>query len=101
SPSPFRDVVRPRREAGASPPERGPVGAARFVAELGNVTPWIVVPGEWSAKELRFQAQNLAGSILSNASFNCICPKVVVTSRAGPHREELLETPRAPLASVP
>lgn len=101
SASTFRDVVRTRREAGAGPPERGPIGAARFVAELGNVTPWIVVPGEWSARELRFQAQNLAGSILSNASFNCICPKVVVTSRSWPQREEFLETLRVLLASAP
>jgi Aldehyde dehydrogenase family len=100
SASTFQNVVRTRREAsgGAAGGEPGPL---RFVAELGNVTPWIVVPGEWSAKELRFQAQNLAGSILSNASFNCICPKVVVTSRAWPQREEFLETLRALLASAP
>lgn len=100
SASTFREVVRTHREAGAGSPDRGPT-ATRFVAELGNVTPWIVVPGEWSAKDLTFQAQNLAGSILSNASFNCICPKVVVTSRAWPQREEFLETLRALLASVP
>jgi hypothetical protein len=101
SASTFRDIVRIRREAGAAPADGGRAAATSFVAELGSVTPWIVVPGEWSARELQFQAQNLAGSILSNASFNCICPKVVVTSRAWPQREEFLETLRALLAAVP
>jgi len=73
----------------------------RLVAELGNVTPWIVVPGEWTDKEVRFQAENLAGSILSNASFNCICPKVIVTSRRWRQRELFLETLRSILAAVP
>ena len=72
-----------------------------FVAELGNVTPWIVVPGPWSEKDLRFQAENLAGSIVSNGSFNCICPKVIVTARSWPQRERFLELLRGFLAAVP
>ena len=32
-----------------------------LVAGLGSVTPWIVVPGEWSDRDLRFEAEDLAG----------------------------------------
>lgn len=71
-----------------------------IVAELGNVTPWIIVPGEWSDRDLRFQAENLAGSIASNASFNCICPKVIITSSAWPQRERFLSLLRQALAVV-
>jgi acyl-CoA reductase-like NAD-dependent aldehyde dehydrogenase len=72
-----------------------------IVAELGNVTPWIVVPGEWSDRDLRFQAENLAGSIVSNGSFNCVCPKVIVTSSRWPQRAQFFELLRAAVAAVP
>lgn len=58
--------------------------------ELGSVTPWIVVPGEYSPRELAFQADMVAGSIINNASFNCIATKLVVTCRSWRQREAFL-----------
>jgi acyl-CoA reductase-like NAD-dependent aldehyde dehydrogenase len=78
-----------------------PVLKKPVLAELGSVTPWIVVPGEWSDRELQFQAENLAGSIVSNGSFNCVCPKVIVTSSNWPQRERFLELLRTAVATVP
>lgn len=59
-------------------------------SELGNVTPWIVVPGEYSSRQLRSQAEHIAASITNNASFNCLATKVIVTSRTWRQREEFL-----------
>jgi hypothetical protein len=45
---------------------------------LGNVSPFIVVPGPYSGKELRYQAEDAATSFLMNASFLCCAAKMLV-----------------------
>ena len=45
--------------------------ARPFSAELGCVTPVLVVPGPWSESDLDFQARHVAGMVAQNASFNC------------------------------
>lgn len=59
-------------------------------SELGNVSPWIVVPGHYSDRQLQFQAENIAASIVNNASFNCLATKVIVTSADWPDRDQFL-----------
>jgi hypothetical protein len=49
-----------------------------LTGELGNVTPTIVVPGPWSAKELQFQAQSIVTQKLHNAGSNCIAAQVLI-----------------------
>lgn len=61
-----------------------------MTGELGNVTPWIVIPGEWTEDELRHQAEHLVGSLICNSGFNCAAPRVVVTSAAWRQRERFL-----------
>lgn len=60
-------------------------------SELGNVTPWIMVPGKYSAKQLRSQAQHVAASITNNASFNCLATKAIITWNKWEQREEFLK----------
>lgn len=62
-----------------------------ITSELGNVTPWIIVPGSYSERQLDFQAENVASSITNNASFNCIATKVIVTSKQWPQRALFLQ----------
>jgi aldehyde dehydrogenase (NAD(P)+) len=50
----------------------------RITAELGSVTPTIVLPGEWSESDLRFQAENIATQKAHNAGFNCIAAQVLI-----------------------
>ena len=52
-----------------------PINTKDFTAELGNVTPVIVVPGRWSNKDIRFQAMNIASMLANNAGFNCIAAR--------------------------
>ena len=47
-------------------------------AELGNVTPIIVVPGSYSDNEIHFQAEQIATAFTMNASFMCCTAKVLV-----------------------
>jgi acyl-CoA reductase-like NAD-dependent aldehyde dehydrogenase len=61
-----------------------------FSAELGCVTPVLVVPGPWSAADLDFQARQVAAMVAHNASFNCTAAKVLVTAKGWLQREAFL-----------
>jgi hypothetical protein len=59
-------------------------------AELGNVSPVIVVPGKWSGGDLRYQAEHVATMLVNNAGFNCLAARVVVTWEGWPQRDAFL-----------
>jgi aldehyde dehydrogenase (NAD(P)+) len=60
-------------------------------AELGNVSPVLVVPGPYTPKQLAFQAEMVAGSVTNNASFNCNSGKMLVTPKGWGQRDMLLD----------
>jgi hypothetical protein len=69
-------------------------------AELGSVSPVIVVPGRWSIAELLYQAEHVATMLVNNAGFNCISARVVVTHAAWPQREAFLGALTQTLAGI-
>jgi aldehyde dehydrogenase family protein len=81
--------------------ERRPLLTKPITAELGNVSPVIVVPGPWSAGDLRYQAANLVSMLTNNAGFNCNATRVIVQHSAWSLRPALLDAVRAVLARVP
>lgn len=87
---------RVRRQQSGKPLVTKPI-----TSELGNVTPWIVVPGRYTKRQLRAQAEHVVASIVNNASFNCVATKMIVTSRTWPQRNEFLNLVEASLQSVP
>ena len=52
-----------------------------ITAELGNVSPTIVVPGPWTDADFRFQAEQIVTQKLHNDGFNCIASQVLVLPR--------------------
>jgi hypothetical protein len=60
-------------------------------SELGNVSPVIVVPGPWSARDVERQAERIATWLVANAGFGCLTPRVLVQHREWPLRGALLE----------
>lgn len=50
----------------------------RITSELGAVCPTIVVPGNWSAADIRFQAEQIATHKLHNSGFNCVACQVLL-----------------------
>ncbi len=84
---------------------RKEVGTPRLTkpvtSELGNVSPWIIVPGVYSPKELTSQAMHLAASITNNAGFNCLATRVIVTCQNWPQRREFLRLLQQNLQSIP
>ena len=73
----------------------------RITSELGNVSPWVIMPDQYSERELNFQAENIAASIVNNASFNCVATKMIVTAKGWNQRELFLDKIDAVLAKVP
>jgi len=71
-----------------------------FSAELGNITPVIVVPGPWSAADLAYQADNVATMVSNNAGFNCTTSRVIVTPAGWSGRERFLDAVGARLAAT-
>jgi len=84
-----------RRKAADEPMLDKPV-----TAELGNVSPIIVVPGRWSIPELRYQADHVATMLVNNAGFNCISARVLITHDAWPQRDAFLGALTQTLAGI-
>jgi acyl-CoA reductase-like NAD-dependent aldehyde dehydrogenase len=77
-----------------------PIMEKPFSAELGSLTPVIVVPGRWSAADIAYQADNLATMLTNNAGFNCTTPRVVITPAGWRHRQPFLNAVRARLGAT-
>lgn len=69
-------------------------------AELGNVSPVVVVPGLWSAADLAYHAENVATMLTNNGGFNCNAARVIVLHSAWPQRDAFLDAVRAVLRRV-
>lgn len=85
--------------------EKGP-GSKRandkpFTAELGCVTPVLVVPGPWSAGDISFQARHVASMVTQNASFNCNAAKVIVVAKEWLQKDAFLAAIEEELARTP
>jgi hypothetical protein len=87
-----------QRKARIAPLLRKPISA-----ELGNVSPVIVVPapGGYRDADLAYQAENLVTMLTNNAGFNCNAARVIIQHAASADRERLLAAVRALLARVP
>jgi acyl-CoA reductase-like NAD-dependent aldehyde dehydrogenase len=57
-------------------PQSSPKLTKRVTAELGNITPYIIVPGKWSEADLNYHACNVASGLAQNAGHNCIAAEV-------------------------
>lgn len=62
----------------------------RFTAELGNVTPVIIVPGPWSEDDIRQQAILLALWLSFEAGCQCNTPRVIVQHKRWENRKALI-----------
>ncbi len=89
----------PEREARKS--QGRPLLKKPVTAELGNVSPVIVMPGPYSDKELAYQAEDVAAGLISNAAFNCNTNKVLILPKGWPQREAFLAVLERVLSKAP
>lgn len=73
----------------------------RITSELGGVGPTIVVPGPWTARDLAYQAENIATQKLHNSGFNCIACQVLILPRDWPLKSQLMDNLARVIAGGP
>ncbi len=78
-----------------------PIITKRFTAELGCITPVIVVPGPWTEGDLRHHAANIANMLVVNAGFNCVTARLLVQHQSWPQRWALNRAIGQVLAQMP
>ncbi|MBI5548142.1 MAG: aldehyde dehydrogenase, partial [Deltaproteobacteria bacterium] len=72
-----------------------------ITSELGNISAVIVVPGPWTAKDLAYQGESIAGMVANNASFNCNAAKLLVQPSGWSPSGRLLREVERSLAQTP
>jgi aldehyde dehydrogenase (NAD(P)+) len=91
----------PGTEREARRREGRPVLDKPVSAELGNITPVVMVPGPVSKGGFDAQLEGLAGMFAHNASFNCVAAKLLVTQQGWAGRESMLERLQGAIARAP
>lgn len=71
-----------------------PITSVPVTSELGGVGPTIVVGGEWSDADLRYQAEHIISQKLHNHGFNCVACQILVLPENWDQAEDLLEAMR-------
>tara|TARA_Y100001958_G_C21242855_1_gene571346 strand:- start:2629 stop:4275 length:1647 start_codon:yes stop_codon:yes gene_type:complete len=54
------------------------INTKTITSELGNVTPIIIHPGNWSTSDIKYQARKIVTGKMNNNGFNCIAAQVIV-----------------------
>ncbi|MEV5649264.1 aldehyde dehydrogenase family protein [Nocardia sp. NPDC052254] len=85
-----------RRKAAGTPKLNKPISS-----ELGGVSPTIVVPGDWSAGDLEFQARHLATQRLHNGGYNCVAAQAIIISADWPQKDRFLAALTAAIDTAP
>ncbi|MFE3542137.1 aldehyde dehydrogenase family protein [Nocardia sp. NPDC059177] len=85
-----------QRKAAGTPALDKPI-----TSELGGVAPVIVVPGEWSPADLKFQAEHVATMRLHNGGYNCVAAQTVVLAADWPLKQQFLTELRAAIDAAP
>lgn len=81
--------------------ENRPALKKPITAELGGVSPIIVVPGEWTAADLTYQAEHVATMRLQNSGHNCIAGQVVIVSSDWAQADDFRAALRRAYANAP
>jgi acyl-CoA reductase-like NAD-dependent aldehyde dehydrogenase len=79
---------------------RSPLINKRITAELGNITPVIIVPGHWNDDDIKEQALQLASWLVFNAGFQCHTPRVIIQNKSWEHRDSLIKAVGNVLSAV-
>lgn len=85
-----------RRKAENRPKNNKPI-----TSELGGVGPVIVVPGPWTAADIRFQAERIVSQKLHNGGFNCIAAQVLVLPNFWAQSSDLVNEIRGLFRELP
>ncbi|MFE4306336.1 aldehyde dehydrogenase family protein [Streptomyces sp. NPDC056517] len=94
-------VFGPGEEGAARKAAGTPLLDKPVTSELGGVSPTIVIPGDWSEADLRYQAEHIATQKLHNGGYNCVASQVVVISSDWAQKDRFLTHLRQALSDAP
>ncbi|KAA0021699.1 aldehyde dehydrogenase family protein [Antrihabitans cavernicola] len=94
-------VFGPGEEGARRKAANQPILDKPMTSELGGVSPVIVVPGKWSAADIKFQAEHVATQRLHNGGYNCVAAQVAVISSDWDQKQEFLDALRNAIDSAP
>lgn len=78
-----------------------PLVTKPFEAELGAVSPWVLVPGQWSDADLKHHAEYLVSCKMMNSGAICASPQVVVYDEQWPQIDKFQQLVEQALADFP
>jgi aldehyde dehydrogenase (NAD(P)+) len=78
-----------------------PVNGRPISAELGGVSPTIVVPGDWSRADLAFQAEHVVAQKMNNSGFNCVAAQVLILPESWDLTDAFIDEIRSQLRALP
>jgi acyl-CoA reductase-like NAD-dependent aldehyde dehydrogenase len=55
--------------------------------ELGCITPWIIIPGDWKERDVSEQAAKMAFWMMRQEGYLCFAPRILVMHKSWPLRE--------------
>lgn len=87
-------------DAAARKAADNPVIDAPVTSELGGVGPTIVVGGEWSDADLRYQAEHIVSQKLHNHGFNCVACQILILPESWSQADDLLNAMRSVIAEL-
>ncbi len=67
-----------------------PINTRPISAELGGVGPTIVLPGPWSAADIRFQAEHVVTQKLHNTGCNCVASQLLILPKDWDQADDFL-----------
>lgn len=98
----FESVVfGPGEEGEKRKRERRPKVTKPVTAELGNISPVIIVPGPWDESDIQAQAAKLGTWLSVNAGYGCLTPRMIVNWERWEQREKLNSATTDFLSQVP
>ena len=68
---------------------RLPIFTRPFTAELGDITPIIVVPGPWTDEDIKNWSVKFGSWLGTNSAHNCLTPHMLIQMKNWEHREKL------------
>jgi len=94
-------VFGPGEEGEKRKRERKPKITKPVTAELGNISPVIIVPGPWDESDIQAQAAKLGTWLSVNAGYGCLTPRMLINWEGWDQREKLNSATANFLSQVP
>jgi acyl-CoA reductase-like NAD-dependent aldehyde dehydrogenase len=98
----FNSVVfGPGEEGEKRKQERHPKITKPVTAELGNISPVIIVPGPWDESDITAQAAKIGTWLSVNAGYGCLTPRMLINWKGWDQRDKLNSATTDFLSQVP